>query len=890
MGSSSNDTIDDTGDDNNIVVDTPPNTDLSLTLVAPSSITYGVAATITSHVENAQGNIFFTLNTSPAGMQIDSDTGVITWTPSGIHFGGNTRYSFSVSATDDLGSITETASVSVSGNNNQPIVRSSARVPTKEKAIHIGDFDGAAGNEVLVTDNISLIYTLKWDPDLGDSGDFYQEWVYPFSLGNQAHIDAIDTVDVNNDGRLDIIVLNGNTVSVIDGITRTLAYSYEIPDALNGYAIDAANIDNNVSNGIEIVTLVSKGTDQEQLNIFRLPTDENNHGLVNAWTSSVNNYGTDMLLANVDFADTQLEIITNKAFVFDGVSLTDQWTGAKPDNGFGTKIVAADLLGENIKFIIGLFSESGDGRLEVYSPQHNSDIFGALDVVWGTDETETNRCSITVADIDGNGTEELIAGYCTTTASDNGDRISIMTAESQAAFQSNTWTHAATELFYDERRHGGIKSLSVGDIDNDGIPDVIWGNKYADTKYNMLTVANVNQETLRISGLKSQNITLGLFDDAFSGAVNFNLSPTVKYASFISNINPSEMETADADIGNIESRFSFIDYDSGRVQISSQINTYNTKLPVRKLLSYDVFNSGYDQLLFNSAYLDEASNEYSTYQLTDYAGNINTDTNLNRHGGLIPTYNYYEAGVAAGGLNSNFDIADLDGDSQGEIVGFIDNYLFYFDLNPYFEEQWQSIVIEGNGIDVKLIDLDNDDAYDLVHLTDSALYIRKRDTDEYHSASSFFDTVFLLDSKFEGNGFNALQVADLNNDNQMEIIVSSIDNNTSNTSTVYLLDNNAKKIGQITVNGIVTDLQLGQSGNSILAAWKTEADDDGHIDTSYISEFSISNDLQSGMEIMRSPALLGAVSANSMNYGLDNRLLIGTEFGMYINQQNSHDE
>jgi hypothetical protein len=42
--------------------------------------------------------------------------------------------------------------------------------------------------------------------------------------------------------------------------------------------------------------------------------------------------------------------------------------------------------------------------------------------------------------------------------------------------------------------------------------------------------------------------------------------------------------------------------------------------------------------------------------------------------------------------------------------------------------------------------------------------------------------------------------------------------------------------------------------------------------------------MSSIVEVLRSPALLGAVSPNSMNYGPANQLLIGTEYGMYISQ------
>ena len=841
------------------------NSNLSFNINAPAQLSFGSPVTINASTSNAQGNVTYALSGAPAGMTIDTDSGEISWTPSGLSFGKDSIFSFRVSATDDAGTNTTTTSISVTDTSRQPLVRSSAQVPTKQNAIHVGDFNGDGDNEVLITDNISLIYTLKWDDNLNNGqGDFYQEWVYPYSLGNQANIDAIDAVDVNGDTRLDIIVLNGNTVSVIDGVSRTLAYSYEIADAAQGYAVFARNIDTDTD--IEIVTLVSKGSAQEQLNIFTLPTGSS-RTLNNDWASPVDNYGTAMVIGNMDFSDNQLEIATSAGYVIDGVSLQDEWIVAKPPNGFGDQLVAADLDGDDVKEIVGLFSNSGNGQIEVFALHEQSGLFGETST---NRDPETTTCSITVVDSDNNGLDEVFTGECVDGGTANGELLNILTAANRASFSE--------KLLYrqrgDERLHAGFVALTAGDVDNDGDMDIVWANKETNNKYDAITVVDL-AASLRDSEMVivKQNTTLGLFDTAFTGAVDYRHTASRRYATFMSNIEPVE---GNDNSFTRESRFAFIDYTDGRVNLSSAISATKAVVSGQKIMAADIAGAGYDQLVLSSA-LTRNNIEYSAYQIVDYKGNAAPAVEAT-HGGWIPGSNNPLGGLE-GDLSTVFDLTDLDGNSDLELVGFIDNYLYSYDLIPdrgqwQASQNWQSVRLDGQGIDVAVDDLDADGIKEVVHLTSAGLYIRKRDDYSLHPRSDFYDTVFLFANLYQASALTAMQVVDINADGQKEIVISA---RTDNGGTVYVLDNRANVLVEVAVEGEVTDFQKGQTANSILAAWTRTSDA-----SNYISEFAISADLQQVTEIMRSPALLGAVSPHSMNYSDDGRLLVGTRFGMYI--------
>jgi len=844
------------------------NPGLTININAPAQMTFGSPITINASVSNAQGNVSYALAGAPEGMVINSDSGVINWTPSGLNFGKDTVFNYRLSATDDTGTNTATGSVTLTDSSRQPLVRSSARIPTKQNAIRISDFNGDGDNEVLVTDNVSLIYTLKWDDSLnGGQGDFYQEWVYPYSLGNQANIDAIDAADVNADGRLDIIVLNGNTVSVIDGVSRALAYSYEIADAVSGYAVFARNIDTDAA--IEIVTLVSKGTAQEQLNVFTLPTG--GRTLSNDWTSAVENYGTAMLIADVDFADNRPEIVTSAAYVFDGVSLQDDWTAAKPFYGFGDQIVAADLDGDGVNEIVGLFSESGIGEVEVFSPHDQSGLFGDLPLIR---DPETTRCAIAAMDWDNNGTDEIFLGECVNGGSSGGEILDVYSTVNRASFSGASLYRRAGSSFNDERLHGGFISLIVGDVDSDGDMEVVWANKVVSDKYKTITVMDLPASlTASQMVINRQNTSLALFDTAFTGAVDFLYAPGTRYATFLSNTEPAETDFDSDPTFGLTSRFAFIDYTTGRVEMSSRISMTNSVIVGQKVMAADISGVGYDQLVLSSAYISD-SREFTSYQVVDYAGNL-TPAVESAHGGWIPQYNDPVNGVE-GNLAAVFDLANLDNDNDLELVGFVENNLFSYEL-ARVSQKWQSTRTDGKGLDLAIDDLDADNLNEVIHLTDTGLYIRKRD--QQHQGSLFYDTIFLFNNLFQGVSLTAMQVVDINADGQKEIVVSA---KTATGGSLYLLDNRANVLAEISVEGEVTDFQKGQTSNSILAAWK-KGGAAGRIDTAYISEFVISSDMQSVTEIMRSPALLGAVSPHSMNYSAGgDRLLVGTRFGMYI--------
>jgi len=422
----------------------------------------------------------------------------------------------------------------------------------------------------------------------------------------------------------------------------------------------------------------------------------------------------------------------------------------------------------------------------------------------------------------------------------------------------------------------------VGDVNNDGRPDAIWANRFSNDQYDAFTILQLDSDNdpsnfATDNALVAQSITYGLFDTAFTGAMSI--------------ARPAEIDAVADPTFELGTRAAFIDYTSGRVQISSRLTASNATFSGNRLMAADLTGKGFDQLIFSSGLVDANNNDVTAFQIADFNGSVQAN---GLHQGweplsIIPVE--YFAGIVANDLPASFDLANTGGDAYDEMIGFVGNYLYYHDFiagtsnSPVADRQWQSIRVEGNGIDIKFADLDNDGVMDVVHLTDTNLYLRKRDGDAMHTGSPFYDTIYLFNNSFQGSAFRAMQVLDVNGDTQMEILLSETgtDDDGNVISTVYLLDNTATELAQLTISGEITDFQLGPTGSTLLAAWKNGGDADS-IASSHISELKFSADMSSIVEVQRSPALLGAVSANSMNYGPANQLLIGTEYGMYISQ------
>ncbi|GLQ32731.1 FG-GAP repeat domain-containing protein [Litoribrevibacter albus] len=389
------------------------------------------------------------LEGAPEGMTID-DEGQVTWTAVEPEFMGISSYRFQVKKPLDQYDFVNISFQVVSDTRSQPLARSGINVPKTNYSMHIGNFDGVSGNEILSTDSYSKVMLIE-NTDQG----LQQKWMYPYALPTDGRIRQTIGFDIEGDSTLEIIIATEKGVSYLGQDT-------EIADVLYSYSsgeIKAISMDRfELGRAPSLVILVSD-SNGGYLDIV----DINTKSLVKR--ISVDSSATEVVLGNVD-SDSALEIITNNGYVYDGSTLTNQWFYA---SGFGSLVAVGDIDADGIDEIFGA---NNWGLMSVYDAVTKTSV-------WQSDNF--NTCSLLVENIDDDAQEEIIVGDCQwgdITAYD------LSNGTEQLEQQWNMFDH-------------GSKSLVFGDSDNDGDNEIHWGTGQSSTGEDYLVCAELNSAGLK---------------------------------------------------------------------------------------------------------------------------------------------------------------------------------------------------------------------------------------------------------------------------------------------------------------------------------------------------------------------------------------------------------
>ncbi|WP_404395481.1 hypothetical protein [Pseudoalteromonas phenolica] len=502
-----------------------------------------------------------TLLSGPQGATIDED-GQITWVaPSEMLFSSQQYFfSFDNSSADKQSS--SDLSVTVNSAKPLPIARSGIEVAKRPKNILLADFDGDQKNEILTTDNAYRVTLLK------DNGSVTeQKWLYPYSLPTEGKIVQVFAENADSDPEKEIYVLTKKGVSIIDDLNSSARKLLSFENEADSAAIADINNDG----VLEIAVLHQKSSsyyDNKTLKVYSLDA----LGTLLFETDVGEAYS--VLFANVD-EDSNIELVVNNGLVYDAATWQNQWLSA---NQFGSHLLAAgDINGDGIDEIVGVYND-----LVVYSAQTKSQLAAveAYDV-----------CSLTVGNLDSVGQNEIILGDC------QWGNINAYTYGTDNQL-SKLWTADMVD-------HGS-SSLVVGDSDNDGKPEMLWGTGITSSGADMLISADITAEGVVVR--------------------NDNIAPQLDYFA------PAGWAKGD---NNSEQAVFFVPktqsgYEGGRVLSMSKYGAYTLSKVIssnwnsdRSAVTADFNNDGLDELLLpNTELYDtglgvmELSSNTITYQLT----------------------------------------------------------------------------------------------------------------------------------------------------------------------------------------------------------------------------------------------------------------------------------
>ncbi len=513
------------------------------------------------------------LISGPDGASINED-GLVSWTvPDNFYFSYQS-FEFTFGIPQEDGSYTDIKAIPIRVDSDKafPLARSGMEVPKSNKSMWVGDFDGDNLNEVLSTNGNSSIFLLEYK-----NGDYQQKWVYPFKVNSQGLIKQVLAANVDEDPEQEIIVVTENGISLISSLTSLSTELISVDEVILFATLE--DIDGNGTP--ELAYLTGSGYYNEDIILNVVSLDNLDEPL---FTSSVSN-ARQIQFSNVD-QDNNLELITNNGLVYDAVTWENQWFSG---NEFGDSLLTTgDYNGDDINEIVGA---DRWGNLAVYSATNKSQL-DSFD--------NFNTCDLHSADINDDGTDELLVGDCQW-----GNITAYKLVDSEL-----------TELWSVSMQDHGSVSLTTGDSDNDGILEVHWGSGISTSGADIFVSADIDGDSVT---LKEAEDRVQL--DQYSSAGWSHITDSQDRAVFLIPSTGSGYEG---------SRVATLDI-LGNMEISEEIssNWDNSSFAV----TTDFNNDGFGDIFLPSSSLYDGA--FSALQLSDMSKHWSTSGDFDSTIGFI---------------------------------------------------------------------------------------------------------------------------------------------------------------------------------------------------------------------------------------------------------------
>ena len=552
------------------------------------------------------------------------------------------------------------------------------------------------------------------------SGEYEQVWRSPIY---GVTIVRIIFADMNGDGKDDVVVaLADGTIHIYDGPTMKEIGTLKVTASLKDLAIADLGGDGTkeiiASDGIGVF-------------VYNAQTGATNWSVTTGGGSSIG-------VGNVD-SDAALEIVTTtyggKGYVINGLTGAVKWTYV---NSFGAKVKLADLDGDGMQEIVGA------------SAWYKITIFDA-DLKSPSWEISTNLDidAVEVTDTDGDGVPEILYG----------DRQIGGIHAIDVRLHSQKWT-----IYNND---GGISGIAIGDVDQDGKKEILWGSGGYSSGSDFLSIADL---TTRLIKWKSQDVN-GLNALAVGDVDNDGVDEIVMV---------SESSNSGYDGGIIH----VFNARTHALKYQKDLGTLDWMGSHRAVRIGDVDGDGRTEFVVSSS---------ETY-----------DGFIRVYDGATGTLKKQSAGYD-GNFFSAIAIADVDNDGKIEIVagmgrahtGAAGVYLVVFDGGT-LQEKWRSVdlgIYWGSVYDIKLADLDKDGHQDIIAtMTDSRLMV--------------FDGVTHVLKLMIDTPAQAIEIADVDGDGFPEMLIARNDGSIDVYDGVtFAIKKTASTFGSTPINALrVADL------------------------------------------------------------------------------------